>query len=67
MGCSPEPSVTFVPDPLRTEPCPGQDHAFVQSYCGRYYPDAEQPAVYIPFAVLTPQSQKGMATLLPKL
>ena len=61
MGCSPEPSVTFVPDPLRTQPCPGQDHAFVQSHCGRYYPDAEQPAVYIPFAVLTPQLQEVKA------
>ena len=57
IGCSPKPQVTFAPDPIRTVPCPGRDHAFVQTRCGRYYPDASQSATYISFAILTPQRQ----------
>ena len=60
MGCSPEPQVAFAPDPIRSMSCPGRDHAFVQSRCGRYYPDASQPAIYISFAILTPQRQAAV-------
>ncbi|HEY7774457.1 MAG TPA: alpha/beta hydrolase [Marinagarivorans sp.] len=39
---------------VQSIPCEGEDHRFIKSRCGRFYPDKESP-VYISFAVLAPQ------------